>query len=558
MSFREAQASSEKLTVGLIVDSELASKYLYQLAEWGQGQENLQITHLIIQKSIYSNQSRFKKLVHEFKTRGLIHLIRLISFRAITFVESMVANRSVKYKDHLKKADLGDCIKSMVEICPIISKSGYVYRFSDDDILQVKGMKLDVLVHCGSGVLRGGILQSTRFGVITANPSDVRYFRGGPPGFWEVFYKKDCTGFTIQQLTEEMGKENILFRGQFSTRFFYVLNQAFLYIRADYFLKQVLTGIATNKALPPFISSMPYFNSYFGLPTIRQQARYTLSVIHRVFNKFLEKINKDKRHLWQVAFAKTNWNSLVMMDGIAIPNPPGHFLADPFVIDVDNRSYCFVEDFDEVTDKGSITVYELHEDHAERIGEAISEPFHMSFPYVFEYQSKIYMVPETFVINEIRLYECVSFPLEWKLKQVLMSDVSAADTMLLQRDGLWWLFTNIDPLNSADHCLQLSIFYSESLFSSEWHPHTQNPIFVDSSIARNAGVLVDDNSVYRVSQHQGFDQYGKGALVNRISILNKAEYLETFVMSIEPHFFKDLKGTHHIHSDGRYTVFDFI
>ena len=558
MSFRGTSESTEKLTIGLIVDSVRASKYLYQFAEWGQAQKELQITHIILQNCIASSPSRLKKLVFEFKKRGLIHVIRLISFRTITLVESLVANRSVKYKDHLRKTDLGHYINDIVEINPLVSKSGYVHRFTDDDVLKIKKLNLDVLVHCGSGVLRGDILQSAIFGVITANPSDVRYFRGGPPGFWEVFYKKDCTGFTIQQLTEEMGKENILFRGQFSTRFFYVLNQAFLYIRADYFLKQVLTSIALNKALPPLISSMPYFNSYFGLPSIRQQARYLLSVLHRVFNKFIESARQGKRQFWQVAFSKSNWSSLVMMQGIAIPNPPGHFLADPFVIDVDNQSYCFVEDFDESADKGSITVYKLHEDHAERLGEAISEPFHMSFPYVFKHESKIYMVPETFVMNEIRLYECVSFPLEWKLKQVLMSNVSAADTMLLRRDGLWWLFTNIDPLNSGDHCLQLSIFYSESLFSSEWHPHTQNPIFVDSSIARNAGILADDNAVYRVSQHQGFDQYGKGSLVNRISILNKAEYLETFVMSIEPHFFNGLKGTHHIHSDGRYTVFDFI
>ena len=38
------------LKIGLIVDSEIVSKYVFDLAKWGQQQEKLKITHLIIQK----------------------------------------------------------------------------------------------------------------------------------------------------------------------------------------------------------------------------------------------------------------------------------------------------------------------------------------------------------------------------------------------------------------------------------------------------------------------------------------------------------------------------
>ena len=45
-------------------------------------------------------------------------------------------------------------------------------------------------------------------------------------------------------------------------------------------------------------------------------------------------------------FPKSPWNQLIMGQAIKIENPPGHFLADPFVVRDGDKDYCFVEDFD--------------------------------------------------------------------------------------------------------------------------------------------------------------------------------------------------------------------
>ena len=81
---------------------------------------------------------------------------------------------------------------------------------------------------------------------------------------------------------------------------------------------------------------------------------------------------------------------------------------------------------------------------------------------------------------------------------------------------------------------------------------------MDSSKARNAGFLTDDHSMYRISQQQGFDQYGKGAVMQKITVLNKIQYEEEFVIAIEPNFFDGIDGTHHMHSNNLYTVYDFF
>ena len=85
-----------------------------------------------------------------------------------------------------------------------------------------------------------------------------------------------------------------------------------------------------------------------------------------------------------------------------------------------------------------------------------------------------------------------------------------------------------------------------------------NPIFVDSVKARMGGILFDNGIVYRVSQQQGFDMYGKSCAINRISHLSKSHYEENMVFKIEPNFFNRLKGTHHLHSNGKVTVFDYV
>lgn len=109
--------------------------------------------------------------------------------------------------------------------------------------------------------------------------------------------------------------------------------------------------------------------------------------------KLIDKFVLGRDYRWSVAFAKSDWKSLVMWRGKKIKNPPNHFLADPFVIDAGDESYCFVEDYDYKTALGCIAAYELSDDGARRVGEAIAEPFHMSFPYVFKYDFQDLHVP---------------------------------------------------------------------------------------------------------------------------------------------------------------------
>ena len=72
------------------------------------------------------------------------------------------------------------------------------------------------------------------------------------------------------------------------------------------------------------------------------------------------------------------------------------------------------------------------------------------------------------------------------------------------------------------------------------------------------GILFDKNMIYRVSQYQGFENYGKFSYINKIIDLSAENYKEETLCKIEPNFFDNLYGTHHIHSNGEITVFDYL
>src|SRR6185369_11821980 len=51
---------------------------------------------------------------------------------------------------------------------------------------------------------------------------------------------------------------------------------------------------------------------------------------------------------------------------------------------------------------------------------ALREDFHLSYPYVFEWQNTCYMIPETLGANAVCLYEAEDFPLRWSLRARLI------------------------------------------------------------------------------------------------------------------------------------------
>jgi hypothetical protein len=168
------------------------------------------------------------------------------------------------------------------------------------------------------------------------------------------------------------------------------------------------------------------------------------------------------------------------------------------------------------------------------------------------------MIPETCQNQDIRLYEAEEFPHKWKFLKTIFKDVDAADTTVFEKDGLWWLFTNIDPVKSGQHDSELFIFYSDNPLSEKWTSHPKNPVICSSLTGRMGGIIFDKKIIYRVSQKHAFDKYGYATNINKILELSTTDYSEELEFTIKPNFFNYLDGTHHIHGNSNVTVFDFV
>jgi hypothetical protein len=261
-----------------------------------------------------------------------------------------------------------------------------------------------------------------------------------------------------------------------------------------------------------------------------------------------------------VAYSRKFWTDIKLSEGKRIPNPKYRFLADPFVIMKDGRFHIFVEDYDCRRSLGAISCIVVNPDDSYEIVEnVLVEPFHLSFPFVFEESGEIFMLPETYEGNGIRLYRCIEFPNKWELDTELIKDVSATDTMLIKRQSKWFMLTNINQFFFPDHVSQLHVFWSDTLRSSDWKPLSSLPIVNSSRIGRNAGLLSGKNGDrFRVRQRQAFNQYGAGFSIAKITHLDLDGYSEETFAEIEPVFFDNLRGTHHMHGADDFTVYDFV
>ena len=105
------------------------------------------------------------------------------------------------------------------------------------------------------------------------------------------------------------------------------------------------------------------------------------------------------------------------------------------------------------------------------MGTAIDEPFHLSFPYVFEYRKKLYLIPDSSSNKDIRIYKCKKFPLKWKLHKILVKDILATDSLVFKSRKNWHMLTNMRSNKTND--LNSELFYLILKFQYQIIGHTK-------------------------------------------------------------------------------------
>lgn len=246
-------------------------------------------------------------------------------------------------------------------------------------------------------------------------------------------------------------------------------------------------------------------------------------------------------------------------DFIKIVPPKDRFWADPFVISRDGTYYIFVEEFKYQERKGVIAVIELNAD-GKHFGSRVvlEKDYHLSYPFLFEENGELFMMPETSRNRTIELYRCVEFPMRWELETVILDDISAVDTTLLKHEDKYWLFTNEKLTGSGEDMDLLSIYYSDNLFNGSWTAHPANPVVKDIKSARPAGnFFCRDGRIFRPSQNCS-KHYGYGITISEIIELTETRYHEEPIQTILPDFMDNVISAHTLNTEDGLIVADAL
>ncbi len=309
------------------------------------------------------------------------------------------------------------------------------------------------------------------------------------------------------------------------------------------------SGAQVERAIP----------SQFQSPSNLDVIRFAARNVARTVGRRLRYSNKDSH--WYVAY-RTDPNGFVSQKGRftsdgwrTLPAPPGHFYADPFVLTWQNRTFLYVEDYLYEEARGVLSVLEWNRDGTfGPATEVLNRPYHLSYPFVFEHEGEIYMIPETMEARRIELYRAVEMPGRWKLVNVLQENVAAVDTTLWIENGVFYFFTSVAMPGMTPNDL-LQLFTAESL-TGEWRPHPQNPISLDVRAARGAGKLFRmGDRLVRPSQDCSV-RYGYAMQLSEVEVLSPDEYRERPLFRIEPDWRRGLIGTHTINSNDVVEVVD--
>lgn len=549
-----------KLRVGLIVDESDQSSFIWDFFNAGRNSDLYSIEALIVQSSFrVQRKNRILGMVDRVRHDGMDKAFAGALFRGTQNLEfKLLARKDERYRAFSRKYPLQLFDVRKLFVSPEISPHG-AYRYREKDIVAIQDLQLDILILSGEGILEGAILDTCRFGVISLHCADNSVIRGGPAGFWEVFNREPSTGFTIQISSGAPDGDDVIFRGSTATESLYTRNMFKIFSKSNIFLHKTIERIAVDGGVPQIEPKLPYAYPRYTYPTLAQVLGYIFKTFkYKAAQKFL-KVQAKSSNRWSVAYQFVgDWKGAVLGKSTVIENPSNRFLADPFVTVRDGQVVVYVEDYDYRSSRGKISAYKLTRSGHTELGCALEENFHLSYPFLFERDGVLFMCPETHQSRDIRIYKCVEFPLRWELHKILMDDVAAVDTSIFERDGKFWLLTNIDSSPWGDYSSELHIFYSDTLDSSNWISHPGNPVVFDSQKGRNGGLILDGADIYRVFQIQGFDTYGAAMGVAKITELSSGNYREEVVCKILPSFFSRIRGTHTLsYADGILAI-DFV
>lgn len=565
---RQKQADSDvkvtkaKLRVGILLDDYSVPAWSYKMFESIINSDYAEISLIVLNDNDKEvpNTTIAQKLLNN---RGRFFHLAVRKVLEITY--DKLIERNTYLPDASESRNCEKLFKNTHTLAVKTDRGKWSDYFKDDDTKKIQSSEVDIIMRCGFRILRGDILTVAKYGVWSFHHGDNLRNRGGPAGYWESMQGWPETGSILQILTEDLDNGNVLYRSYSSTNSMSVTDNASNYfwkslsfmtrkmeelhrVGGDHFFAKT----EHNNRHPTFYSERLYVS-----PTNWEFAVLVLGKIREKIRLLYE--NKFKLEQWILMFHLNEEFSSSLWRYKKIIPPKDRFWADPHVINKDGMYYIFIEEYMYDIDKGHISLITMDAKGNYSAPEPVlKKPYHLSYPFIMEHENDYYMIPESLENGTIELYKCTGFPNKWEFQMNLMENIKAVDATLLHHEGKWWIFANVIEHDGASTWDELFLYHSEELFSTNWTPHTANPVVSDCKSSRPAGKIFTKNgSLYRPSQNSS-GRYGYGFNICEIKTLTETKYSEEIVSKVEPNWDKSIVGTHTFNREGGLHIIDAL
>ena len=528
-----------KLKIGLLMDSFDVPYWIYKMIEKIQDSTHSQISLIIMNETKTTKNNPILKVKNNRD---------YFLYKIYTRLENKTYHPDIDGFQIKNTAELLENIEK-ISVMPELTK--YSDWINDDDVNTIRKYDLDVIIRLGFRILKGGILDSAKCGIWSFHHADNNVNRGGPAGFWEVFQQEPTTGSILQILNEDLDGGQIIAKSYSTTDSTFVKrNQNNYYMKSLSFLPRKLKELH-EVGKDEFLKRVQaenedlifYDRPLYGKPKNGQFLKLGLINFRKLVNRKIR--NWFYFDQWFLLFDIKDGISKSLWRYKKILPPKDRFWADPHVITRDDKYFIFIEEYIYKKGKGHIALIEMDKQgNYQYKGKILEKSYHLSYPFVFEFNKNFYMIPESSSNKKIEIFKCIEFPNKWEFHGNLMSDIDAVDSTILFHDNKWWLFTGIKENDGASNSDELFLFYSQDPTSDQWIPHPQNPIISDVRRARPAGKIFSyQNKLYRPSQ-DGSYYYGYGININRIKKITEFEYEEEVENKILPKWDEQITRIH--------------
>lgn len=544
-----------KLRIGILVEElQCLSNWQLRVIQDLLNRSEIEVVLILQSNRVPSDKNAkinfFSKIVSYFK---LAHVV----------LQRQLLIEEILFFPKPNTIEIKDIISQLTQVSRVsieVTKKNEAKVIPNDDIKKIENTNLDAIINLDGIDGLEEISRLPTFGIWSFMFTDSKLDRQGPTGFWEVLHKHEGIGFSLLRQTNHSDEKQVIDSAFFNRGWSITETQNTVQEGAVSVFTKAMDALIKDKLkdLAPQVMISAVYQKLSVIQVTRYCFYFYSMVLKKSWEKFGSRVFSWRPERWSIFLGTGIFLNENLSSSAPLDMPSDEFWADPFLFKHKNSTYVFFENYSYRSRKGKISCGRIEGNGLIDIIDVLEFDYHLSFPYIFEENGEIYLMPESSENERLEIYRAIEFPRRWELYSTGFEGERVADAFFhTDENKQKWLFLNKQVASTSPMNSELYIYKVDSFKLNSLEPHAQNPVIIDARVARNGGTIFKhEGKLYRPSQRNTDAIYGRALNINNIEKLTISEYSETTEQVVRPDFDKKLMAMHHVHQLGETYVFD--